>query len=167
MFVAETRGLTLILKHTADLDFSLDHIPSTCVEWNQGRKDGWCPPGDGPCNVSAGAGEPKGASGACCGARPNHPPPEPHGWATAPRPTASWEMSSDSFPRRGPQLCHWPFTPNPPRPPSLPPPVGVPVAHGVMTRVLLILLRHLEAHFLAAPVVGPVHLALFADQLGG
>lgn len=55
---------------------------------------------------------------------------------------------------------------HPPKP-GLPPPVGVPVAHGVVTRVLLILLAHLEAHLLAGPVVGPVHLALFADQRWG
>ena len=58
-------------------------------------------------------------------------------------------------------------TPRDPRKPGLPPPVGVPVAHGVVTRVLLVVLAHLEAHLLAAAVVGPVHLALFADQWWG
>lgn len=36
-----------------------------------------------------------------------------------------------------------------------------------MTRVLLILLRHLEAHLLDAPMVRPVHITLFADQRQG
>ena len=58
-------------------------------------------------------------------------------------------------------------TPRHPPKPGLPPPVGVPVAHGVVTRVLLILLAHPEAHLLAGPMVGPVRLALFADQRWG
>lgn len=52
-------------------------------------------------------------------------------------------------------------------PPTAHLPVGVTIAHGVVARVLLVLFRYLEAHFLDAPVVSPVHFALLANQRGG
>lgn len=68
---------------------------------------------------------------------------------------------------QSPQVSPWPSMSTPQDPHVMPSPVRVAVAHGVMARVLLVLLTHLEAHLLDTPVVGPVHLGVFVGQRGG